>query len=113
METAFIDQFYSVDNNLMSSFNFLLYLIIICMSAYMENLLILFSSKNPELVDLALTERSRLEDVVKRSFTQLIELGYSEFTIEAFYEVSQYKLSLKLFLLSINILTDITMKQFQ
>ena len=39
-------------------------------------------------MDFATTERSRLEEVVKLSFTQLIEIGYSEFTIEAFYEVS-------------------------
>ena len=52
----------------------------------MENLLNLY--KTPELMDVAATERSRLEEVVKSSFTQLIELGYSEFTIEAFYDVS-------------------------
>ena len=54
--------------------------------AYLENLQSLY--KNPELMDFATTERSRLEEVVKLSFTQLIEIGYSEFTIEDFYEVS-------------------------
>ena len=56
----------------------------------MENLLMLYFSGNPELMDIASTERVRLEEVVKGSFLQLIELGYSEFTIEAFYEVNLY-----------------------
>ena len=62
-------------------FNTLLYV------AYLENLLTLHTSDDSSLVNLASAERSRLEEVVKLSLSQLVALGYPQFTIEVFHEV--------------------------
>lgn len=54
---------------------------------FMEKLLEHFLSGDQQLVKVAETERLRLIETVRCNYELLIALGYSEFTIEVFYEV--------------------------
>jgi hypothetical protein len=53
----------------------------------MEKLLEYYLSGDQKLVQFAETERFRLIETIRSNYQLLIALGYSEFTIEVFYEV--------------------------
>lgn len=57
---------------------------------YLDILVKLNESKLAESVNLANAERDRVLEVVKNSMNDLVAVGYSEFTIETFYEVCNF-----------------------
>ena len=57
--------------------------------SYLENLLLLYQSYEEEHRITAIHEQQRLLQHTKVIFNELTTLGYSEFTIEVFYDVSQ------------------------
>lgn len=56
--------------------------------SYLENLLLLYQSYEEEHRITAIHEQQRLLQHTKVIFNELTTLGYSEFTIEVFYDVS-------------------------
>ena len=57
---------------------------------YLDILVKLNESQVEASVELAKSERDRVLEVVKNSMNDLVAVGYSEFTIETFYDVSEY-----------------------
>ena len=56
--------------------------------SYLENLILLYQSYEEEYRIIAIHEQQRLLQHTKVIFNELTTLGYSEFTIEVFYDVS-------------------------
>lgn len=56
--------------------------------SYLENLILLYQSHEEENRIIAIHEQQRLLQHTKVIFNELTALGYSEFTIEVFYDVS-------------------------
>lgn len=56
---------------------------------YLENLLKLHLSGNEESVRVAKAEHERISSVIRNSFQELVSLGYPEYALETFYDVTK------------------------